>query len=128
MDRYVCLKESGVVILDADDESSSDDDDDDEGDDENEDESEKEGPDDDRGQLNKIIEEHGGGEDAEVSDGGAHEQFEADNATESVLLREEQVSLLYYPHNHYDFHIGVVGIAFAGRSIHGSSQGSDALP
>jgi hypothetical protein len=61
MDRYTCLKESGVIIPDGDDESSSDDEDDDGDDDEDEDDEDGDrdigGDDADGGQEEHIAED-----------------------------------------------------------------------
>ncbi|RDB18721.1 Kelch domain-containing protein 4 [Hypsizygus marmoreus] len=73
MERYVCLKESGVVIGEGDDESSSDDDDDDDDDDE-EDEDEEDGD---------------GGEDS--AQGERNE--EADAADETIAAQEAEEKL-----------------------------------
>lgn len=61
MDRYTCLKESGVIIPDGDDESSSDDDDDDDDEDEDDEDDDDDrdigGDDADEGQDVHVVEE-----------------------------------------------------------------------
>ncbi|KAF8878772.1 hypothetical protein BD779DRAFT_1613006 [Infundibulicybe gibba] len=70
LDRYVCLKESGVVIADGEESSSEDDDDDDDDDDEDGDDDEDDGGDDD-----------GGGEET-VKPGGVQDKHDNDSDEE----------------------------------------------
>jgi hypothetical protein len=113
MGRYVCLKESDVVIRDGD-ESSSEDDSDDSDDDEEEDE------DDDEGEENP-------GEDTQVDDRVEDVDLdEEDSAEVRERTQAEKVSIHYATWSLTESR-GTGGPPFASDGIHGCIQGHNTV-
>jgi hypothetical protein len=91
MERYVCLKESGVVISERDEESSSDDDDDD--DDDKDEEEEEDGEDEDDADADDGVGEEGGNTErhaSEIDEDAIKQQAGITKVPSSVLFAVDQ--------------------------------------